>query len=181
MRVHLEYEIILTIDIPKGSDVRLKRAKPCLVSFPKFRVTENKPEDSWCKTHRKYVGRVTPEELEKLLNTEFYRTNKTMWMITFEGWKPAISFDGDTEDVLLNAYVCPVLPYTEEEELCIKMDDLPKYDKEEIETRVGTKLEQCLELLYNFYQYRKVGKSIHVAANIHQLHLHLEEHRRRVQ
>lgn len=168
MRVHIEYDVILTIDIPKGSNVLLGRIKPTMVKYPKFKVTEDKSEDDYYAKHRKYVGRITAKEAEELFDNEFSRIEHTMGVITFEGLKPAVSFDTESDSCYMNAYVSPVI--VEEEELVAAIAKLPtEYDREQVLDKARKKYDQCLNLLYDFYHYHKVAKSFHV--NTNQLHL----------
>ncbi len=164
MKVRLKYYVILSLDIYKNKNknytpLYLRSVKPSIVKYPKFKVTETEVEDTECyHKHRKYVGILSPEELEKFCQDKFTDTCQTMGSICELGWIPAISFSFDGhEGCYLNAYISPILNEEDESLLLKDMTDHPQ--PEAIRERVGYKLEQSLNLLKNFYQYEHAAKS----------------------
>lgn len=171
MRVKIRYFVILSVDIYQSEyPATLAEAKPKIVRFPKFKMTENCVEDpEYILKHRKYCGFLTPQEADEFLSENFTDTCQTLGSISEYGWLPAISFsDGDCgQGFYLNAYITPMLDEKDEEEILSEMRDHP--NAEQIRRRVGDKLNQCLNLLENFFVREKVGKSFFV--DTHQLWL----------
>lgn len=160
MEAKVNYYVILSLDIPKGvgRKITLPQAKPDIVKYPKFVITETKVEDrSWCATHRKYVGVLSPEETIRFLDDNFSDACKTMGSITELGWLPAISFSNGEDDLYyLNAYVSPILDEEDEKNLA---DALKKHPQSEMMRKViSDKLEKILADLEEF----KVEESIQV-------------------
>jgi len=62
--------------------------------------------------HRKYVGILSPSELEALLREELFPvgTCQTMGSLTDIGWLPAVNFEFENPDVFEGMYVSPIFP-----------------------------------------------------------------------
>lgn len=172
MRVKLEYYVILTIQIYKEDRERysspepnLTDIKPSVVKFPKFHVTEDTPEDSDIKKHRKYVGIISPEDLKNLIEeADFENADETMGSITLDyGWMPAISFSAYAERHGINAYITPIPEREDEEILMRELDSHPQ--REIVVKKVNRKLSQCLEVLKDVLKTEALPKSFFVDVN----------------
>lgn len=159
MEAKVNYYVILSLDIPKGvgRKITLPQAKPDIVKYPKFRVTETEVEDpKWCAKHRKYVGVLSQKETIQFLDENFSTTCKTMGSITELGWLPAISFSNEEDLFYLNAYVSPIFDEKDDENL---MKDLEKHPQPKMLMAVlNGKIEKILADLEEF----KVEESIQV-------------------
>ncbi len=120
MKIPVSFLVIYSIDLYKGDFKNLKREKPKCVRYPKWVVTEDKPNEKEIKTHRKYVAmNLSYQDLEEFINMAcFDNVDQTMGSLTERGLLPALSFNIDTFDgynnIFHNAYVSVVLsPETE--------------------------------------------------------------------
>lgn len=146
-KVKLAYYVIVSVDVYKGHKYNLRDCKPTSIRYPKFRVTETEVENTDChKTHRKYVGILTPKEtLAFIDDCEFSKTNKTMGALTEMGMLAAISFSNESSLCDINAYISPILNNEDEEIIVREMENNP--EAERIRHRVMYKLNQSLSLL----------------------------------
>lgn len=171
MRVKINYLIILTIDIHKGADITLSSVKPKIAR--KFDVTETKVEETeWCKLHRKYVGVLNPKEAKEFIEEYFSSTCRTCGSLIRHQLYPAVSFnynDAWSYGYDINAYVSPIIETNDESLLIKEIDSHP--NSEIVSRKVGDKLDQCLDLLLNYFEFPWIASSIFV--NTKQLYLNL--------
>jgi hypothetical protein len=111
----VQYYIIASLDIVKGVEEKLSRAKPDFLKSRKFRVTETKVEygdRKYFSGHRKYCGTVSAEGLAEIKKEiGWIDTCRTGGSIGEYGCIPAISWDDSNSKSLLNLYVSPLFSY----------------------------------------------------------------------
>lgn len=143
--------MIYSVDVPKG--VHLAQYKP-----PKFRnwdCTESGPseydylEGDWKRGyHRKYCAILTFEEFCAFLeHTDLYAEKcSTMGSLGAPGfgfgWAPAVSFNSDSQDAILNAYVTPIPPEDPAPLLPGMPEDVDQLDWDTVEKTMWNWFEQ---------------------------------------
>ena len=120
MNVKLEYQIVMTIDISKGSRRNIGNVKPSALRNKGIAVTETEVDnDEYYKLHRKYVGMIDRDRLLKLLSEmsdfsyDSLEVNNTMGALTERGCIPALAVDARDSDADMNVYISQ-LPADEE-------------------------------------------------------------------
>lgn len=113
----MQFSIIYSADVPEDEDIS-RFAPPQLELWDE---TEDGPSDyaylegEWENgTHKKWCAVLTREQFDEFvehcgLSAESTRTMGSIGAPGFGyGWAPAISFNGDHEDAICNAYVTPL-------------------------------------------------------------------------
>jgi len=153
MEIKLKYYAILTIDTYQ-KEITIRSIKPKIVRRPKFWVTEDTPEDSYVKKHRKYCGILSPQEMSEFLYKEFSSAEDTMGAITEYGLTPAVSFNDNVDGYRTNAYVFPILD--EMDELAFLRDIENHPQKEAVIELVRNEMDGVMKELREFDWYDDV-------------------------
>ncbi len=120
----MQFSIIYSADVPEDEDI--SRFEPPRLEL--WDETEDGPseyaylEGEWENgTHKKWCAILTREQFDEFvdhcgLSAESTRTMGSIGAPGFGfGWAPAISFNGDHEDAICNAYVTPLPEVTRSE------------------------------------------------------------------
>ena len=114
----MQFSVIYSVDVPEGVSVR-EYAPPQasrLWSLTEAGESEySYLEGQWQKgKHRKWVAMLTRKQFDAFVAKVGLYAESTETMGSFGapgfgfGWSPAISFNADHEDAIVNAYVTPI-------------------------------------------------------------------------
>jgi hypothetical protein len=120
----VRFSVVYSVDVPQG--VRIKNYTPPQVSRLWSMTEAGESEYSylsgrWTRgKHRKWVALLTRKQFDAFVDRLGLYAEKTETMGSLGapgfgfGWSPAISFNADFEDAILNAYVTPIPETTKE-------------------------------------------------------------------
>lgn len=114
----MQFSVIYSVDVPQGTSI--KHYAPPQVR--QWNLTEGNDqyeygylEGRWEKgKHRKWTALLTRKQFNAFVNKLGLYAERTETMGSLGapglgfGWSPAISFTGDHEDAIVNAYVTPI-------------------------------------------------------------------------
>jgi hypothetical protein len=108
------FSVIYTVDVPKGESIQPHKARRRVMDrLAQTERTDSDGDYDYCgyPKHRKWWGELTKEQFLKFIeDTCLYAEDvRTMGALGFGGIQPAISFNGECQEAILNAYVTPFI------------------------------------------------------------------------